>query len=95
MAFLGLAKIPLPSDEGLRRRSSAHASVQKSKTPNTLSPHQAGPALLEDDSAPSSAGIPASPSKLKPRSRSLIRRTSKRVNKVKDPNSNPEDCTVS
>lgn len=34
-------------------------------------------------------------SRLKPRSRSLIRRTSKKVNKVKDPNSDPEDCILS
>lgn len=30
--------------------------------------------------------------RLKPRSRSLIRRSSKKVNKVKDPNSEPDDC---
>lgn len=33
--------------------------------------------------------------RLKPRSRSLIRRTSKKMNKVKDPNSEPDDCYIS
>lgn len=112
-AFLGLAKIPLPSDDcGLRRRSSAHASVASSfrssfrrknqhPTPNTLSP-----TVNEDGEASTSSsqfGINSlspsasnsSTSSLKPRSRSLIRRTSKKVNKIKDPNSQPEDCTVS
>ena len=32
--------------------------------------------------------------RLKPRSRSLIRRTSKKVNKIKDPNSEPDDCYI-
>ena len=32
--------------------------------------------------------------RLKPRSRSLIRRTSKKVNKVKDTNNDPEDCFI-
>lgn len=86
-AFLTLAKIALPSDDcGLRRRSSAHASVPKQRaTPNTLSPHHT-PTLL---------GVEATTSNLKPRSRSLIRRTSKKVNKVKDPNNDPEDCAIS
>ncbi|RWS22163.1 Ras-related protein RabO-like protein, partial [Leptotrombidium deliense] len=87
-AFLQLAKIPLPTDDcGLRRRSSAHSSVPKHKNTNMLSPHPNTPETL---SPTSSLG-----QRLKPRSRSLIRRTSKKVNKVKDPNSEPDDCFIS
>lgn len=116
-AFLGLAKIPLPTDDcGLRRRSSAHASVastfrssfrrKHNPTPNTLSPtvqedgesgsssHSTSHLGLHSLSA-STSNPSSSTSSLKPRSRSLIRRTSKKVNKIKDPNSQPEDCTVS
>lgn len=92
-SFLQLAKIPVPSDEPLnllRRRSSAHASVSKTRSPNTLSPHTPAPTLSEEESLPSTS------SALKPRSRSLIRRTSKKQsNKVKDTNSEPEECIVS
>ena len=95
-SFLQLAKIPVPSDEPLnllRRRSSAHASVSKIRSPNTLSPHSpAQSTLSEEESSPS----PSTSSTLKPRSRSLIRRTSKKQsNKVKDTNSEPEECIVS
>ena len=111
--FLTLAKIPVPSDDcSLRRRSSAHASVSKtrSNTPNTLSPgvHLQGSFFESNDQATASDvnstssatttlsnHISINASRLKPRSRSLIRRTSKKVNKVKDPNSDPEDCIVS
>lgn len=114
--LLTLARIPMPTDDcGLRRRSSAHASVPKHRpssvnavsaivstassvvssgensktaTPTCLSPVGVKP------SSPTYLNV-TSESKLKPRSRSLIRRTSKKVNKVKDPNSDPEDCIVS
>ncbi|RWS04456.1 Ras-related protein RabO-like protein, partial [Dinothrombium tinctorium] len=89
-AFLQLAKIPMPNDDcGLRRRSSAHSSVPRTR-PNTLSPHTAANAPEPPMSPSSSLG-----QRLKPRSRSLIRRTSKKVNKVKDPNAEPDDCFIS
>jgi hypothetical protein len=113
-AFLSLARIPVtPSDDcSLRRRSSAHASVSKSRTPtpNTLSPvvplhHTEGGSAFfgnhqgdndhHDGTTTLSNHISINASRLKPRSRSLIRRTSKKVNKVKDPNADPEDCIVS
>ncbi len=89
--FLQLARIPLPCDEpGLRRRSSAQARVNgKRFTSNTLSPHHAVNEA-ESDIASGSTGIVQ---RLKPRSRSLIRRTSKK--KIKDPISDADDCSVS
>ena len=98
-SFLQLAKIAVPSDDLslLRRRSSAHASVSKVRSPNTLSPHTQ-PTLSEEETtaAAAAAALPSTSASLKPRSRSLIRRTSKKQsNKVKDANSEPEDCIVS
>lgn len=92
-SFLQLAKIPMPCDDLslLRRRSSAHASMSKIRSPNTLSPlSQTTPTVSEEEVLPSTS------SSLKPRSRSLIRRTSKKQsNKVKDTSSEPEECIVS
>lgn len=147
--FLSLAKISLPcegNNVGLRRRSSAHASVSKFRL-NNLTPHII-PELIIDaltnphgsDENPiqkhlngqySPTNSPTHCSKdnhhsnlnlsstntsnnnssntsadesnsnhmsfgqrLKPRSRSLIRRTSKKLNKVKDPNNQPDDCYI-
>ncbi|XP_022240247.1 GTP-binding protein Di-Ras2-like [Limulus polyphemus] len=82
--FLHLAKIPLLTETGLRRRSSAHIPGGKSKLLNTLSPHVEMPEGAEGQRS-------------KPRSRSLIRRSSKKTSsKLKDnPSSEPDDCTVS
>ena len=97
--FLQLAKIPVPSDELnlLRRRSSAHASVSKVRSPNTLSPlPQPQPPTLSEEETAAGSSAPSTSSTLKPRTRSLIRRSSKKQsNKVKDANSDPEDCIVS
>ncbi|CAG2169682.1 unnamed protein product [Oppiella nova] len=84
-AFLQLARIPLPNDEGLRRRSSAQARVPNGK------PRFAGNTSL----TPNHALDDESTSRLKPRSRSLIRRSSKKVNKIKEPTSDADDCAVS
>ncbi|CAG2105907.1 unnamed protein product [Medioppia subpectinata] len=84
-AFLQLARIPLPSDEGLRRRSSAQARVPNGKrfAGNTgLTPNHA---LGDEETA----------QRLKPRSRSLIRRSSKKANKIKEPTSDADDCAIS
>ena len=92
--FLQLARIPLPSDEpGLRRRSSAQARVNNSKsrfTSNTLSPHQS---VNEPESREAEGSNVAQ--RIKPRSRSLIRRSSKKVSKIKEPTSDADDCSVS
>ena len=91
-AFLQLARIPLPSDEGLRRRSSAQARVPNGKPRfsgnTTLSPNHG--IVDAESSSGSSLG-----QRLKPRSRSLIRRTSKKVNKNREPASDADDCAVS
>ncbi|XP_013789751.1 GTP-binding protein Di-Ras2-like [Limulus polyphemus] len=82
--FLQLAKIPLPSDTRLRRRSSAHASGGKSKLLTTLSPNME---TLEG----------AEGHRAKPRSRSLIRRSSKKASaKLKEEAPyEPDDCMMS
>lgn len=92
-AFQQLAKIPLPSDEhGLRRRSSAQARVNNGKSRfsgnTTLSPHHS----VND---PESVAGSSLAQRLKPRSRSLIRRTSKKASKIKEPTSDADDCAVS
>ncbi|XP_054159333.1 ras-related protein Rap-1b-like [Oppia nitens] len=85
-AFLHLARIPLPNDEGLRRRSSAQARVQNGKSRfagnTSLTPNHAIP---DDETG----------QRLKPRSRSLIRRSSKKVNKSREPTSDADDCAIS
>ena len=91
-AFLQLARIPLPSDEGLKRRSSAQARVPNGKPrfagSTTLSPNHG----IVDAECVSGSSISQ---RLKPRSRSLIRRTSKKVNKNREPTSDADDCSVS
>jgi hypothetical protein len=91
-AFLQLARIPLPSDEGLKRRSSAQARVSNGKSRfsgnTSLSPNHS---VNEPESGASSSIS----QRLKPRSRSLIRRTSKKVSKIKEPTSDADDCAVS
>lgn len=95
LTFNQLARIPMPSDEGLKRRSSAQARVNaknKFAGTNTLSPSHA-----TTDSLPNASGGAVSPNsspRLKPRSRSLIRRTSKKFSKAKE-HSEVDDCAVS
>ncbi|XP_055947585.1 GTP-binding protein Di-Ras2-like [Argiope bruennichi] len=91
-AFLQLSKLPLPA-EGLRRRSSAHAGA--GSTANGSSNRLQCP-------PEASAEGQASPQRtFKPRSRSLIRRTSKKVQKMKDAatahgtTANIDDCCIS
>ena len=89
LTFNQLARIPMPSDEGLKRRSSAQARVNgknKFAGTNTLSPSHATSDNIN-------AAVPTSP-RLKPRSRSLIRRTSKKFSKSKE-NSDLDECAVS
>ncbi|GFY46335.1 uncharacterized protein TNIN_1561 [Trichonephila inaurata madagascariensis] len=92
-AFLQLSKLPLPA-EGLRRRSSAHAS---GSTANGASNRLQTPAEGTSEEAASSPQR-----SFKPRSRSLIRRTSKKVQKMKDAaasshgtTANIDDCCIS
>ncbi|GFU01039.1 GTP-binding protein Di-Ras2 [Nephila pilipes] len=91
-AFLQLSKLPLPA-EGLRRRSSAHAS---GSTANGASNRLQCPAEGTSEEAASSPQR-----SFKPRSRSLIRRTSKKVQKMKDAaaahgtTANIDDCCIS
>ncbi|XP_067124157.1 ras-related protein Rap-1b [Centruroides vittatus] len=83
-AFLQLSKIPLPEGASLRRRSSAHVPTGKSsRVATSLSPHH-------DAGFDESSG-----SRIKPRSRSLIRRSSKKVSKLKEQAQDVDDCVVS
>ncbi|KAH9390420.1 hypothetical protein TYRP_023072 [Tyrophagus putrescentiae] len=112
LTFQQLARIPMPNDEGLKRRSSAQARVNgKNKQfagTNSLSPSHAntngtggisssnhnsvgGGGISESLSATST---PQTSPRLKPRSRSLIRRTSKKFSKSKE-QTDADDCTVS
>ncbi|XP_015919353.1 GTP-binding protein Di-Ras2 [Parasteatoda tepidariorum] len=95
-AFLQLSKLPLPA-EGLKRRSSAHAAAASNSNGATNR-------LQAEGSTPEEG--PASPLKhqrsFKPRSRSLIRRTSKKMQKMKDAaaaahgtTANIDDCCIS
>ncbi|GIY95892.1 GTP-binding protein Di-Ras2 [Caerostris extrusa] len=79
-AFLQLSKLPLPA-EGLRRRSSAHAT---GSTANGASNRLQCPPEGGEEAAQHSSSSSASQRSFKPRSRSLIRRTSKKVQKMKD-----------
>ncbi|KFM65329.1 Ras-related protein RabO, partial [Stegodyphus mimosarum] len=87
-SFLQLAKIPLPSDtHALRRRSSAHVTMGRPlKFNSTLSPQREQQA--ESSPEPQQQQSTSQKSS-KPRSRSLIRRTSKKTNKLKDPAAGP------
>lgn len=97
--FQQLARIPLPNDEGLKRRSSAQARVNNGRKQfagtNSLSPGDAnghgGGCTPEANSANTT---PQGSPRLKPRSRSLIRRTSKKFSKSKE-QTDADDCTVS
>ena len=94
-AFLQLSKLPIPS-EGLKRRSSAHAAA--ASTSNGDANRLQCP--TESAEEPHS---PLRPQRsFKPRSRSLIRRTSKKVQKMKDAaaaahgsNANIDECCIS
>ncbi|ODM87156.1 GTP-binding protein Di-Ras2, partial [Orchesella cincta] len=87
-SFIALSKISFDSEDmaGLKRRSSAHAG---SKSPATrASPCNISIQFLTEDSALSNRN--------KPRSRSLIRRCSKKVKQqVRDASSGPGDCQMS
>src|SRR5699024_9258343 len=94
LTFQQLARIPMPNDEGLKRRSSAQARVNNGRKfagTNTLSPSHANNGTVESVSANNS---PQTSPRLKPRSRSLIRRTSKKFSKSKE-QTDADDCTVS
>jgi hypothetical protein len=69
-------------------------SVSNSSVPTTPAAMAAPSLLTQMDFNGTSERISLG-QRLKPRSRSLIRRTSKKVNKVKDPNSEPDDCYIS
>ncbi|XP_054713181.1 GTP-binding protein Di-Ras2-like [Uloborus diversus] len=94
-AFLQLSKLPLPA-EGLRRRSSAHATAASSS--NGASNRLQCPSETSEDGSPVQQQRT-----FKPRSRSLIRRTSKKVQKMKDAaataahgtTANIDDCCIS
>ncbi|XP_023221435.1 ras-related protein Rap-1b-like [Centruroides sculpturatus] len=94
-SFLQLSKIPLSADTtSLRRRSSAHVTVGRQARFNaSLSPQR--------EQAASEEPTVSSP-KIKPRSRSLIRRTSRKIAKLKEGvggsshgSSTEEDCSIS
>ncbi|KAG8180796.1 hypothetical protein JTE90_008581 [Oedothorax gibbosus] len=94
-SFMQLAKIAAPPEShALRRRSSTHAGIARPLRFNaSLSP--------QHEQQAESSPEPQTPQKSsKPRSRSLIRRTSKKSNKLKDANSTPGcsadgDCHIS
>lgn len=96
ITFQQLARIPMPSDEGLKRRSSAQARVSdKNKQfagTNTLSPSHANGHGATGGGG--SGGLTPESPRAKPRSRSLIRRTSKKLFKAKEQN-DVDDCSVS
>ncbi|GIX83953.1 GTP-binding protein Di-Ras2 [Caerostris extrusa] len=79
-SFLQLAKIALPTESNaLRRRSSTHVSIGRSPRFNSsLSPARE----LQAESNPETTQQSTSQKSSKPRSRSLIRRTSKKVEQV-------------
>lgn len=96
LTFQQLARIPMPNDEGLKRRSSAQARVNNNGRKqfagtNTLSPNSVN--TCNDQQSASANTTPNSSPRLKPRSRSLIRRTSKKFSKSKE-HTDADDCTV-
>lgn len=102
LTFQQLARIPMPNDEGLKRRSSAQARVNNGKKQfagtNSLSPsHANGSGCVGNSSAEShsATNTPQTSPRLKPRSRSLIRRTSKKFSKAQKEQTDADDCTVS
>ncbi|XP_021000658.1 ras-related protein Rap-1b-like [Parasteatoda tepidariorum] len=93
-SYLQLAKINIPTEHtALRRRSSTHVTIGRPLRFNSsLSPQR------ESESSPETQQQSTSQKQTKPRSRSLIRRTSKKTNKLKDAApgcSNDSDCHIS
>ncbi|CAN8007915.1 unnamed protein product [Ixodes pacificus] len=101
-AFLQLSRIPLASEQapalqrrcsarvtGLRTRGFSSTSLQRDQSSST----GGGESSLQKSSSGSTALDGFGVQKAKPRSRSLIRRTSKKA-KLKDPAAG-DDCTVS
>lgn len=94
-AFLQLSKLPIPA-EGLKRRSSAHAAAASTSNGSQNR-------LQCPTEAPEEGGSPLHHQRsFKPRSRSLIRRTSKKVQKMKDAaaaahgtTANIDECCIS
>lgn len=89
--FLTLSKLNLQSgsdDTGLKRRSSAYVSTKGAR--RTDSPTDR--VTPNPDAATNSLAEP----KAKPRSRSLIRRSSRKAKQqIRDAHSSADDCTVS
>lgn len=89
-AFLTLAKISLPNSgelgSGLKRRSSAYHSRNKEKSSTTTTTTSSSEQFLSADTA----------QKSKPRSRSLIRRSSRKAKEqVRDASTGgPSECQV-
>lgn len=109
-SFLQLARIPVSSEHGpaLQRRCSARVTGPRPRGASSLGLQQrvdhavassaAGgdhpmPPLQKSSSAVAMDGV--TPQKAKPRSRSLIRRSSKKASKVKDNTAGCDDCRVS
>ncbi|XP_077297493.1 GTP-binding protein Di-Ras2 [Arctopsyche grandis] len=94
--FLTLSKImPKPGDDttgGLKRRSSAYVSATSKGKNRAPSPAEGRPNHLAASSTSEGLGGEA---KAKPRSRSLIRRSSRKTKQqMRDAQSNSEDCNV-
>lgn len=96
-SFLTLSRIfPRDTDDasGLKRRSSAYVSASKSSR-RTASP---APEKVSGGSASggSGGGESSSQNLPKPRSRSLIRRASRKTKQqIRDAHNGAEDCTIS
>ncbi|KFM74399.1 GTP-binding protein, partial [Stegodyphus mimosarum] len=86
-AFLQMSKLPVPA-EGLRRRSSAHAAAGGSSSSTNGTPGRL-------QCPPADGEVAASPPQrsFKPRSRSLIRRSSKKIKRT-DPASGSQGTTA-
>ncbi|XP_022917546.1 GTP-binding protein Di-Ras2 [Onthophagus taurus] len=89
--FLNLSRIMLKDtdESGLKRRSSAYVSASKgARRPGS-------PAIEKDKKVGESSGSSEAP-KAKPRSRSLIRRASRKTKQqIRDAQSTGDECTVS
>lgn len=95
--YLQLARIPMPLEQtGVKRRLSVRAPPRSRATANLQREFGATSTSQQHSSTPVLDG--ASSQRAKPRSRSLIRRTSKKASRLKEQQgagADADDCTVS
>ncbi|CAL4081149.1 unnamed protein product, partial [Meganyctiphanes norvegica] len=92
--FLQIGRVPQGEDTSLKRQSSAYSKNRSQRRSASPQPQQYQESIIESAGASGLTTPPSAFSRNKPRSRSLIRRSSKKAKQhVKD--AHPDDCTLS